>query len=73
MRNVLAVLEAAGATQEDVAKLTIYLHADLIGRRGLRRGDAGLGPHPTAVTVVQVASFARPGVVCEIDAVASLG
>ena len=34
MRNVLTVLEAAGATKDDVAKLTIYLHKDLTGEEG---------------------------------------
>ena len=73
MRNVLAVLEAAGATQEDVVKLTIYLHPDLSADEGYGAAMPVWGGYPTAVTVVQVANFARPGVVCEIDAVASLG
>ena len=73
MRNLLTVLETAGAAQEDVAKLTIYLHKDLTVDEGYGAAMPVWGRTPTAVTVVQVASFARPGVVCEIDAVASLG
>jgi enamine deaminase RidA (YjgF/YER057c/UK114 family) len=72
MRNVLTVLESAGATKEDVAKLTIYLHKDLTAEEGYGAVMPVWGRTPTAVTVVQVANFARPGVVCEIDAVAAL-
>ena len=72
MRNLLTVLDAAGATQADVVKLTIYLHADLSAEEGYGAAMPVWGRTPTAVTVVQVASFARPGVVCEIDAVAAL-
>jgi enamine deaminase RidA (YjgF/YER057c/UK114 family) len=72
MRNLLTVLDAAGATKEDVAKLTIYLRQDLTGEEGYGAAMPVWGTTPTAVTVVQVASFARPGVVCEIDAVAGL-
>jgi 2-iminobutanoate/2-iminopropanoate deaminase len=73
MRNLLTVLEAAGATKEDVVKLTIYLHPDLSAEEGYGAAMPVWGGVPTAVTVVQVANFARPGVVCEIDAVAALG
>ncbi len=73
MRNVLTVLAAAGATPDGVAKLTIYLHQDLTADEGYGAAMPVWGRTPTAVTVVQVASFARPGVVCEIEAVASLG
>ncbi|HEV7741871.1 MAG TPA: RidA family protein [Pseudolysinimonas sp.] len=72
MRNVLTVLEAAGAEKTDVAKLTIYLHADLTADEGYGAVLPIWGRTPTAVTVVQVAAFARPGVVCEIDAIATL-
>jgi 2-iminobutanoate/2-iminopropanoate deaminase len=72
MRNLLTVLEAAGGVQEDVAKLTIYLQQDLSADEGYGAALPVWGRTPTAVTVVQVASFARPGVVCEIDAVAAL-
>jgi enamine deaminase RidA (YjgF/YER057c/UK114 family) len=72
MRNLLTVLDAAGARQTDVVKLTIYLHPDLSADEGYGSAMPVWGRTPTAVTVVQVANFARPGVVCEIDAVAAL-
>ena len=73
MRNVLTVLDAAGATKDDVAKLTIYLHKDLTGDEGYGAVMPVWGRTPTAVTVVQVGSFARPGIYCEIEAVVALG
>lgn len=73
MRNVITVLDAAGATKDDVTKLTIYLHEDLTGEEGYGAVMPVWGTTPTAVTVVQVGSFARPGIFCEIEAVASLG
>ena len=72
MRNLLAVLEAAGATPQDVAKLTIYLHPTISGDAGFGAALPIWGRTPTAITVVQVASFARPGVLVEIDAIAAL-
>lgn len=72
MRNLLAVLTEAGATQADVAKLTIYLHPTVSGEDGFAAALPIWGRHATAVTVVQVASFARPGVLVEIDAIAAL-
>lgn len=71
-RNVLAVLEEAGASQADVAKLTIYLAEGSDVEQGLAAAQEVWGPHPTAITVVQVASFARPGVLVEIDALAQV-
>lgn len=72
MKNLLAVLEAAGATQKDVAKLTIYLHPTISGEQGFAAALPIWGQHPTAITVVQVSAFARPGVFVEIDAIAAL-
>lgn len=72
MRNVVSVLEAAGATQADVAKLTIYLDASISGESGFAAALPIWGRQPTAVTVVRVHSFARPGVLVEIEAIAAL-
>jgi len=72
MRNVLAVLAAAGASQKDVAKLTIYLDPSISGPSGFGAALPIWGQNPTAVTVIQVASFARPGVLVEIEAIAAL-
>lgn len=70
MRNLLTVLEAAGAKQRDVAKLTIYLAAGQDVRAGFEASTEVWGAAPTAITVVQVPSFARPDVLVEIDALA---
>jgi enamine deaminase RidA (YjgF/YER057c/UK114 family) len=72
MRNLLTVLEAAGASATDVAKLTIQLRQDVSAEEGFAAAMPIWGGHPTAVTVLQVAGFARPGVLVEIDAVAAL-
>ena len=70
LRNVLAVLEAAGSDAEHTAKLTIYL-------------DPSVDPDPayaasravwtarTAVTVIAIAP-ARQGALVEIEAVATV-
>lgn len=70
MRNLVTVLEEAGAKRQDVAKLTIYLAAGQDARAGYEATAEVWGRVPTAVTVVQVASFARPGILVEIDALA---
>jgi 2-iminobutanoate/2-iminopropanoate deaminase len=71
LRNVLAVLAAAGTAPEHVVKLTIFLAP------GIDPGDAYAatgsvwGNRRTAVTVLAVAP-ARPGALVEIDAIASI-
>lgn len=71
LRNVLAVLTAAGTGPEHVVKLTIFLAP------GIDPGDAYAatgevwGDRRTAVTVLAVAP-ARPGALVEIDAIASI-
>ncbi|APU12752.1 MULTISPECIES: RidA family protein [Actinoalloteichus] len=72
LRNVLAVLDAAGATPEHVAKLTIYLHADADVNAGFAASQEVWGQHPTAITVLRVAGFALPDALVEIDAIATL-
>jgi len=72
LRNVIAVLEAAGGTQADVAKLTIYLVAGNDARVIYGAAQQVWGPHATAVTVLQVAGLARPDCVVEIEALAQL-
>ncbi|MFL1431589.1 MULTISPECIES: RidA family protein [unclassified Nocardiopsis] len=69
-RNVLAVLAEAGADQTHVAKLTIHLKVGGDVTAGYRAAGEVWGPHPTAITVLQVAGFARPDVLVEIDALA---
>lgn len=73
-RNVLAALEAAGATMDDVVRLAIYI----VQGQSLQEGfeavmqipEARLGP-PT-VTGVYVAGLARPDALIEIEAIAAV-
>lgn len=72
LRNVLAVLAEAGATQEDVAKLTIHLAAGVDPNEAYAASASVWGQHATAVTVLTVTALGRPGALVEIDAVAVL-
>lgn len=72
LRNVLAVVHAAGAGPEHVAKLTIYLHADADLDTAFGAAAQVCGQRPTAVTVLRVAGLARPEALVEIDAVVAL-
>ncbi|KAA0018383.1 RidA family protein [Antrihabitans cavernicola] len=72
LRNVLAVLDAAGATQDDVAKLTIHVVAGSDIREGFAASQKVWGRHATAITVLVVAGLANPAFLVEIDAVAAL-
>lgn len=72
MRNVLAVLEAAGATPADVAKLTIYLAESVDPAAAFAAVIPIWGRQPTAVSVLKVAALGRPEALVEIEAVAAL-
>lgn len=72
LRNVITVLAAAGATQEHVVKMTIYLAADADLNAGVAATAVTWGPHPTAISVVRVAAMARPDALVEIEAVARI-
>lgn len=69
-RNVLTVLADAGVDQRHVAKLSIYLKSGGDVAAAYRSAAAVWGQHPTAITVLQVAGFARPEVHVEIEALA---
>lgn len=71
-RNVLAVLDAAGAGPEHVAKLTIYVHVDADLGAGFAASRDAWGEQPTTITVLRVAGLARPEALVEIDAIAVL-
>lgn len=73
LRNVLTVIEAAGATTADVAKLTILLHPAVPIEEAFAAAMPVWQAPPTAVTVLRVAGFARPDAVVEIEAVVALG
>ena len=70
LRNVLAVLAAAGTGPEHTAKLTIYLDPSVDPNDGYA-ASARVWTHRTAVTVLAVAP-ARPGALVEIEAVAAI-
>jgi len=73
LRNVLAVLDEAGAEPADVAKLTIYLDASVDPNEAYRASAEVWGMRPTAVTVLKVAALGRPGALVGIEAIAALG
>lgn len=72
LRNVLAVLDAAGAGPEHVVKLTIHLDPSIDPTEAYAATRSVWGDHRTAVTVLAVAP-ANPGALVEIEAVAALG
>ncbi|MBI5931724.1 MAG: RidA family protein [Chloroflexi bacterium] len=73
-KNVVAALTAAGATLQDVIKMTIYvvqgqsLQAAFMGAQ--KAGN--MNAHPPAISVIIVAGLANPQFLIEIEAVAAL-
>ena len=72
MRNLIAVLEEAGATPEDVAKLTLYLVEGVDLQEGFAASRASWGDHATAISAVFVRGLAVPGALVEIEALAAI-
>lgn len=72
LRNVISVLAEAGADQQDVAKLTIYLHADTNIQEAFAASQEVWGHHAVPTTVLLVAGLARPEALVEIEAIAVL-
>jgi 2-iminobutanoate/2-iminopropanoate deaminase len=70
LRNVLAVLAAAGTGPENVAKLTIYLDPD-VDPNAAYAASAAVWRHRSTVTVLAVAP-SREGALVEIEAVAAV-
>jgi 2-iminobutanoate/2-iminopropanoate deaminase len=69
-RNIDLLLRAAGATKEDVAKLTIYL-TDLADREAVARArTAFFGEQKPATTAVVVEQLVVRGAKIEVEAVA---
>lgn len=68
--NIGAILEAAGATFADVAKVTVYL-TDIDDRQAINpvRQEIFGGAKP-ASTLVEVSRLAIPGIKIEVEAVA---
>lgn len=71
LRNVLAVLAAAGSGPEFTAKMTIYLSPEVDPNAAYAASASVWGDHRTAVTVLSVAP-AREGALVEIEAVAAI-
>jgi enamine deaminase RidA (YjgF/YER057c/UK114 family) len=72
LRNVLAVLAAAGCTQEHVARMTIHLVAPADIMEGFAAAQEVWARYPTAITVLQVVALGRPDALVEIDALAQV-
>ncbi len=73
-KNVVAALEAAGATMKDVFKMTIYL----VQGQSLEAAFAAVVPlqdrnaAPPTVSMMMVAGLANPRYLIEIEAVAAV-
>jgi 2-iminobutanoate/2-iminopropanoate deaminase len=72
IRNVLAVLADAGATQADVAKLNIHLVEGADVNEGFAASRKVWGDQPTAITVYFVRGLGQPDWLVEIDAIAAV-
>lgn len=74
IKNLIAALDAAGATLQDVFKMTIYIvqgqpvHEALAAFQQLPESSA----NPPTISVVIVAGLANPEFLIEIDAVAAI-
>ncbi|WP_055046047.1 RidA family protein [Devosia sp. A16] len=74
LRNLEAVLDAAGATLEDLVKVTVVIDhsADLRAAFGAWMSLWGARSNPPTVTVLRVAGLANPDYLLEIEAQAVL-
>jgi 2-iminobutanoate/2-iminopropanoate deaminase len=70
LRNVMAVLAAAGAEPDDVAKMNILLVAGTDANEGFAAAQKVWTGAPTAITAVFVAGLGIPGALVEIEAIA---
>ena len=70
LQNVKTVLEAAGASMEDVVKITVYI-TDISVLRETHEVRAEFFPDPPpASTGIEVSALAFPGLLIEIEAIA---
>jgi 2-iminobutanoate/2-iminopropanoate deaminase len=72
LHNLIAVLAEAGATQADVAKMTIILVEGVDLNEGFAASRKVWGDQPTAITAQFVRGLARPDFLVEIDAIAAI-
>jgi len=76
LRNVVAVVRAAGGTPDRIVKMTVYV----VDKRqySTKTSEVGaawreiLGKHFPAMALVQVADLLEPGALVEIEATAAL-
>ena len=66
------MLEEAGASQEQVLKLTIYLLQGQDINAAFGAAQEVWGPYPTAISVLFVPGLAVPGALVEIEAIAAV-
>jgi enamine deaminase RidA (YjgF/YER057c/UK114 family) len=72
LRNVLAALEAAGASQRNVVRLGIYVVQGQDVAEGYAAAQRMWGMHATAITVLFVAALGHPQFLVEIEALAAV-
>ncbi|HZE87600.1 MAG TPA: RidA family protein [Methylomirabilota bacterium] len=70
LKNILEILKAVGATQENVVKLIIYTAKGQDIREGYAASQKVWGNFPTAITGTFVESLTVPGALVEIEAIA---
>jgi len=69
-RNIIAILETVGASQENVVKQTIFVASGQDIREGYAATQKVWGNFPTAISFVFVESLGVPGALIEIEAIA---
>lgn len=72
LRNVITVLEAAGASVGDVCQLTVHLVSPADAQAAFEAAGEVWGGRPTAIIVVQVVGLARPDCLVEVSALAQV-
>jgi enamine deaminase RidA (YjgF/YER057c/UK114 family) len=72
--NVARVLAAAGSSFGDVVKMVVYCSDIDNQRAAIRkvRGEFADRKHPPVSTMIEVAKFAEPGMLIEIDVTAAV-
>jgi 2-iminobutanoate/2-iminopropanoate deaminase len=71
-KNIIEILRAVGASQESVAKLTIYVVKGQNIQDGFAAAQRIWGDFPTAISVSIVESLALPGALVEIEGIAAV-
>ena len=71
-KNLLQLLDLAGATQQNVAKMNIHIVKGQDIKDGFGAAQEVWGNYPAAINVVIVDSLGLPGALVEIDAIAVL-